>query len=251
MKQLTVGGCRIPVSLYIQENLKQIKKAIDWAADNSIDIMSTPECALSGYMWAPSSQTDPRVIELSAAIDEITKYCLDKKVDLVLGTAWYDGQNRWCNIQAYIINGVCQQVYYKTVLFGKEMQFYSGGNELTIFEYKNFKVGSLICNDLWSNPMIWPSASATMLQKLMYEQVDLVFVAANLPHETTHKELFYQWNDSCIRMFGGTGKWNTVICDAANVGLESLCPVGVVERNATWAVKGHDSETCYFKHTVN
>ena len=71
MKTLTVGGCRIPVSLDIKANLAEIKKAIDWAADNSVDIMCTPECALSGYMWQPTSQEDPKVIEISAAIDEL------------------------------------------------------------------------------------------------------------------------------------------------------------------------------------
>ena len=251
MKTLTVGGCRIPVSLDIQANLTEIKKAIDWAADNSVEIMCTPECALSGYMWTPNSQEDPKVIEISAAIEEITKYSLDKKVDLVLGTAWYNSANAWTNMQAFIIDGKCQEVYYKNVLFGQETRLYSPGDEITVFKYKDFRIGGLICNDLWSNPMFWPSASAMLLQKLMLERVDVVFVSANLPHETTHKELFYQWNDSCIRMFGGTGQWNTVVCDATNKSIDPLCPVGVVERNSMWAVKGHDNETSYFKHVVN
>jgi predicted amidohydrolase len=251
MKKLTVGGCRIPVSLDIKTNLAEIKKAIDWAADNSVDIMCTPECALSGYMWQPISQEDPKVIEISAAIDELKKYSLDKKVDLVLGTAWYNSANAWCNIQAFIINGECQEVYYKNVLFGHEIRLYCPGNDITVFKYKGFRIGGLICNDLWSNPMFWPGASAELLQKMMLERVDVIFVSANLPHETTHKELFYQWNDSCIRMFSGTGQWNTVVCDAANESIDSLCPVGVVERNSMWAVKGHDNETCYFKQVVN
>jgi predicted amidohydrolase len=251
MKTLTVGGCRIPVSSDIQANLTEIKKAIDWAADNSVEIMCTPECALSGYMWRPESQKDPRVIELSSAIDEIKKHSKEKKVDLVLGTAWYNLENEWTNIQAFIIDGECQEVYYKNVLFGKELIVYRPGNDITVFNYKNFKISGLICNDLWSNPMFWPGASAQLLQKLMIEQVDVVFLSANVPRDTTHNDLFYQWHETTCRMFSGTGRWNMVVCDIGIDDSRKLCPVGIIERNSMWAAKGHDSEPCYFKHTIN
>jgi predicted amidohydrolase len=251
MKQLTVGGCRIPVGADIQANLKEIKKSIDWAADNSVDIMSVPECALSGYMWAPESQEDPRVIELDLALQSVMLYAKEKAVDLVLGTAWYDADNHWTNMQMFIVEGKCQHVHRKNVLFGTEMQYYQGGNDSSVFEYKGFNIAGLICNDLWSNTMFWPSASAMLLTKLQHEKADVVFVSANVPRDASHAELFYQWHEACIRMFGGTGRWNTVVSETAHTNPISICPVGVVGRNAMWATKGHDIETCYFKHVVN
>jgi len=251
MKQLTVGGCRIPVSLDIQENLKEIKKAIDWAADNSVEIMSTPECALSGYMWAPSSQTDPRVIELDLALQSVMLYSKEKTVDLILGTAWYDHDSVWKNMQLFIVDGKCQHVHRKSVLFGTEMQYYQGGNDSGVFNYKGFNIAGLICNDIWSNTMVWPSASAMLLQRLKHEKADVVFVSANVPRDASHAELFYQWHEVCIRMFGGTGNWNTVVSEISHTNPTPVCPVGIVGRNAMWSVKGHDTETCYFKEIVN
>ena len=251
MKQLTIGGGRIPASLDIQANLTEIKKAIDWAAENSVEIMCTPECALSGYMWRPDSQEEPQIIELSSAIDEIKKYSKEKAVDLVLGTAWYNAANIWSNMQAFIINGECQEVYYKNVLFGGEVRVYCPGNDITVFNYKDFKIGGLICNDLWSNPMFWPGVSGQLLQKLMIEQVDVVFLSANVPRDATHNDLFYQWHETTCRMFSGTGRWNMVVCDIAVDDSKIICPVGIIERNSMWAVKGHDNNTNYFKHTVN
>ena len=57
----TFAGCQIPVTRDIEKNIKEIKKAIDWAKDNFVEIIATPECALSGYMWKPDSVDDPRL----------------------------------------------------------------------------------------------------------------------------------------------------------------------------------------------
>ena len=43
------GGAQIPVTPFQQKNVKSIKKAIDWAAENNVDYLVTPEASLSGY----------------------------------------------------------------------------------------------------------------------------------------------------------------------------------------------------------
>ena len=120
MKQLTVAGCRIPVGMSIDQNVVQIKRAIDWAAVNGVNIMVTPECALSGYMWAPDDRQDPRIQELAEALGAVQEYSLLKAVDLVLGTACYNAQGAWANMQAFIVDGHCVDHYEKQVLFGAE-----------------------------------------------------------------------------------------------------------------------------------
>lgn len=249
MKTLTLAGCRIPVGMSIDENVIQIKRAIDWAHDNDVDLLVTPECAVTGYMWNPENREDPRIEILSTALMQLQEYSLDKKVDLVLGTACYNARGEWANMQAFIVDGHCVDHYEKQVLFGAERYVYTQGHRLTVINYKEFKIAGLICNDIWSNPILWPGESAELLQELMRRKVDIVVVSANMPPAEEQQELFYTWTDSCLRMCSLTGDWNTVISD--QTADRAACPVGVVGRNGEWLIKAHDYQLDYFKFTVS
>ena len=49
MTSIRLAGAQIPVTQDIQYNKKQIFKALDWAKDNQVDHLVTPEGSLSGY----------------------------------------------------------------------------------------------------------------------------------------------------------------------------------------------------------
>ena len=50
MSKIRIAGAQIPINDHsIQYNVNEIKKALDWAADNDVDIIQTPEASLSGY----------------------------------------------------------------------------------------------------------------------------------------------------------------------------------------------------------
>lgn len=254
MKQLTVAGCRIPVGMDIAANVTAIMSAIDWAHDNHVDIMVTPECALTGYMWNPENREDPRIQLLSDSLMQIQEYSLLKGVDLVLGTACYNARGEWANMQAFIVDGHCVDHYEKQVLFGQERFVYTAGHRLTVLDYKQFKIAGLICNDLWSNPILWPGESALLLQELSRRKVDIVVVSANIPPSNEQHELFYTWTDTCIRMCSLTGDWNTVISDQTHNAAQAVGPVGpvgIVDRNGEWQVKGDHYAVDYFKFTVS
>lgn len=249
---IVIGGCRIPVTNNIADNVVEIKKAIDWAAENKVNLMATPECALSGYLWSPENQEDSRVIELNNAIQEITSYTKTKGVDLVLGTAWYDAENRWTNMQAFIIDGVCEHTHRKNVLFQREGEMYYPGQPPKVFEYKGVKIAGLICNDAWSNPILWPGHSGMLLGALKNDNVNFVFLSAFVPKEPGPNNIFYRWHQSQVEMFSAFGIWNTIVCDTTtNIdgtpydGVP-VCPVGICDYSANW-LKGSDSGTAYFK----
>jgi predicted amidohydrolase len=233
----------------IDQNVQAIIQAIDWAAANAVDILVTPECAVTGYMWAPENKQDPRIEILSAALMQLQEYSLLKGVDLVLGTACYNARGEWANMQAFIVDGHCVDHYEKQVLFGAERFVYTAGHRLTVLNYKQFKIAGLICNDIWSNPMLWPGESSQLLQDLMRRKVDVVFVSANLPPSEEQQELFYTWTETCVRMCSLTGDWNTVVSD--QTAARAVGPVGVVGRNSEWLIKGHDYDVSYFKFTVS
>jgi len=255
MYKVTVGGCRIPVTRNIADNIVEIKKAIDWAADNQVEIMCTPECALSGYMWAPENNSDPRIKEIENGIVELAVYSKDKNVDLVLGTACYNETDKWANTQKFIVNGDIVETTYKRAIFGEELKLYAPGTSTKVFEYNGFKTAGLICNDYWSNPIIFADASGEILRDLEAKGCNLIFLSVNVPKFTGPENIFYRWHDACVSMHSCYGFWNTVVCDNSHTiegheydGDEYPCPSGICRHNAVWerATKPVD----YFKTTI-
>jgi predicted amidohydrolase len=250
--EIVVGGCRIPVTHNVADNLAEIKKAINWAAENNVDIMSTPECALSGYMWRPANQKDPRVAEINNAIKELQRYSVEKRVDLILGTAWYNAKNEWTNLQAFIINGECKHTHRKVVLFEKESVYYVKGSGSAVFDYKGLKIAGMICNDFWASPAIFGGQSGDLLKGLHDQCVNVVFLSANVPKTPGPNNIFYNWHKNFIEMFSASNVWNTVVCDTSNntdgtsYNGDSCVPCGVCDYATEW-VMAPEKGTAYFK----
>lgn len=249
-RKLTVGGCQLLSTTDIQFNITQIKKAIDWAADNQVDILATPECALSGYLWAPPNEHDPRVYEIHNGLVDLQKYSLEKKVDLVLGTGWYNKEGRWANALIFIADGQCFHVHNKSVLFPAESEFYAAGDTVNPVEYKGFKIAGLICSDLWSNPMQSPGQSAALLNRLKTCEIDVLFVSSNTPKGHATSKLSYDWHKSCVEMYGCYGSWQTVVCDGFELNVEPTCVSGIVDTTGAWVEQAEPVKTAYFKRTL-
>ena len=47
---MRIAGAQIPVTNDVSKNYEAIKKACDWAIENNVDYLFTPENALSGYI---------------------------------------------------------------------------------------------------------------------------------------------------------------------------------------------------------
>lgn len=246
---IIVGGCRIPVSNDIQANKEEIKKAIDWAANEHVELFSTPECSLSGYMWKPDSQDDPRIEELDLALQEVMAYSKEKAVDLVLGTAWFDEKDQWRNTQAFIVDGECRQVHYKNLLYHQEKEIYIAGTEVGWTNYKGFRVAGMICNDYWSHPQAFPGESAKMLNYLKDNQMDIVFLSAFMPQMDAMQEFIYNFNEASISLISAYSFFDTVVSDVANGYKNTAC--GMVDGdNGKWIIRAKDTETDYFKDVL-
>lgn len=252
IKQITVGGCRIPVTNNIADNLVEIKNAINWAFDNSVDIICTPECSLSGYMWKPNNKEDPRVLELDIAIEEVKRYSAEKKVDIVLGTAWYNNKNQWANAQAFIIDGEHQFTHEKNLLFPLEQEIYYPGNSSEVFDYKGVRIAGLICNDAWANTMYWPGQSGILLKSLAEKNVHFVFLSSFVPKEPGPNNMFYRWCQSQVELAGAFGNWHTIVCDTTtNIDGSAYngppaSPIGICDSCAEWT-RDSDTGITYFK----
>jgi predicted amidohydrolase len=253
-KQFTLGGCRLRITQDISQNLKELKKFIDWAAENNIDIVGTPECALSGYMWAPADHNQDQLNLLEQALKEIKDYSKEKSVDVVLGTAWFDKSGQWANQIKVIVDGEYQYEYSKSILLEQEF-IYTRGTSPTIFDYKGFTISALICNDFWSNPQLWPGASGNILNVLYDRKVEIIFQAVYSPKFAGPDNVFYRYHQTQIEMANLFNHWITVTSDTTtNVdGTDyhgpAASPCGICDNNVDW-VRGDDTQISYFKKTI-
>lgn len=151
---IRVGGAQIPVTLDIEKNVQTIKTAMDWAKENSVNYLVTPECSLSGYV-----QYIPNESLLQSALKEIEKYSADKDVGLCLGTIWKEsgmiGEIKRNQIRFYhkgVLQGTTNKTYIITQDYVLPHNIDRDGITLTsLFDQDTnpFNVFGLICNDMW------------------------------------------------------------------------------------------------------
>ena len=85
---MRIAGAQIPVSKDVEENVKTIKHAIDWATDNECDFLVTPEGSLSGYFPEFNVETTRK------ALHDIEEYAKNSTLGLCLGTLWVEQEKR-------------------------------------------------------------------------------------------------------------------------------------------------------------
>ena len=166
------GGAQINVAHDVETNVATIKKAIDWAEENNVDYLVTPEAALSGY-YANFADPPEKVNKLLLAEREVVGYAASKTIGLCLGTMWVEKESNGFlhrdQIRYYNPAGNFEGAYNKVQciaadnvvpgsylpagsgIFGTEEYWGHPANYLMCpkFPQGKFVVGSLICNDAY------------------------------------------------------------------------------------------------------
>ena len=183
---MRIAGAQIPVTPDIQRNVSTIKTAIDWAADNNVDYLVTPEAALSGY----AIDLDTQIDELSTALTEIEQYAASKKVGLCLGTLWVETYNAQASppinlkknqIRYYTKNGQFIGASCKSVMthldtkLGIDPHTSLVGVALPVGDDKFIPTAGLICADLYG----WGGAQGGLPQQYHDIGVKLFIHATN------------------------------------------------------------------------
>ena len=151
---MRVAGAQIPVSTSIQKNKQEILKAIDWAKENEVDHLLTPEGSLSG--WCSGWQN--RVDELNEALREVEKAQIESGIFLHLGTCYEENEeigiiNR-NQIRHYHRKGYIQGVTNKTFVVNGENCLGRDPvrDPVSLIEIDNLScIAGLLCNDLWGH----------------------------------------------------------------------------------------------------
>jgi predicted amidohydrolase len=154
IERLRLGGAQIPCTTNLAKNIETIKAAIDWAADNEVDYIITPEAALTGYITNFDTINGRTFEDVRAAEQELIEYVKEKQTGLILGTMWIDddgtrrNQQRYYNLAGTLIGTVCKTypVDFEAVVAPTELQFVMLHIPHTTTLVKTL---GMICNDLW------------------------------------------------------------------------------------------------------
>ncbi len=156
MTSIRLAGAQIPVTKDIQYNKKQIFKALDWAKDNQVDHLVTPEGSLSGYgsfdLFGESN-------ELSDALKEVEDHQKESKVFLHLGTCFQDKEDIGVvnrnQIRHYDQKGHLGSITKKQYTVPADINILGHNGEVNIFQLpveglnRPYITAGMICNDMW------------------------------------------------------------------------------------------------------
>lgn len=218
---MIIGGCQLPLSSEVYVNFINIKKAIDWASENNVELLLTPECALTGYAWKPLHALDHRLKNLQSYLNQLIEYSVEKKVDLALGTAIYEDDSfvyeenkQWFNQLRVYVEGKLVHVHSKIMLTHDEP--YTAGSELKTFMYKGRVTAGLICNDLWVCGFQRPGDAGKLAKEMYDHGVQLCLLASSAPKLSSDPDYFYNWSDIHVQTYSRQGGYVIAVADNCN-----------------------------------
>ena len=242
-KKITLAGAQIPVGTDIQINKKEIFKAIDWAYENEVDHLLTPEGSLSGWYHGWESKMD----ELKEALKEVEDHAKDK-VGLHLGTNFKEtesaGEIYRNEIRHYNKGGDLRGITLKTLpiyMLESALPRDQDRDPIVICDlyeesidqllddkvYEQCMAAGLICNDLYGGNEVGKIPLTTHYKDMKI--LDLIFHATNgrkMDESEAQYEVFELWHEAFLRM----ASWNTSI------------PILTVDSCTEWEWDGDEDE---------
>lgn len=241
LESMRLAGAQIPCGTNIQVNKKEILKAIDWAKENEVDHLLTPEGSLSGWVHGWEEKID----EIREALKEIEEHA--KGIGLHLGTNFIE--NETCGliqrneIRHYNKAGQLRGSTMKTLpILGAESALPRDQkrDELCVIDLYETSIddvfptdehslaAGLICNDLYGAQEDYLMRPLTAVFKEM-GVLDLIFHATNgvkIPEGEPHYDVFEKWHEGHLRM----AAWSTGI------------PILTVDSCTDWQWEGDEDE---------
>lgn len=253
--KIRVAGIQMRVMADIQENRACILRAIERSADARAEILLTPEGSLSGYM----AQFDRE--EAREALDEVRAAAKELRVGLALGTCFVEDDGKCYNeIRFYRPDGAYLGFHSKILKTsslgpspeGELNDFES--TRLRDFEWQgDFRVGGLICNDLWANPVCTVMPDAHLTQQLAARGVPIIFHAVNgWRSDSELSRLFWQYHESNLRTRALAGKlWIVTVDNAYPTDIRCSAPSGIVGPDGNWLVQAAPTGEQFFCETID
>jgi predicted amidohydrolase len=197
------AGAQIPCSNNLVQNIETIKKSIDWAVENQVDYLLTPEGSLSGYIKGFDTP------ELVNGLAEIEQYAATK-VALCLGTMWVEKEGEFNvkrnQIRFYNKDGTFNTAVDKTIVTPLDGELGIVAADQTflvpLFDYKNadgypLAAGAFICNDFYGR------ANYPELPRMAFQNGAKIFLHATNADRDIGKlydKIMDDWHTSHLQM---------------------------------------------------
>jgi predicted amidohydrolase len=263
---IRIGGAQIPVTKNINLNVEQLKKAIDWASENKVDYLLTPEGALSGYM---NSYDFLKENDLEVITRSLIQYASERNVGMALGTEYIErvgfGEVKRSQIRYYNETGVELGFYNKQMTIPGEQSYPGDGPTLIDIENWNstgrseFKIGSFICNDAWGQR----DNQQIIINDLFYYESQNTNVLFHASNGFRGPDAGTEQDNVNLRLFSDMHLWMMSRYHMPIVTVDNCYTLngefydgptsstsGVIH-NGEWLVKAAPTGTDYFYHDFN
>ncbi len=244
---LRLAGAQIPVGTDIEFNKKEILKAIDWAKENEVDYIQTPEGSLSGY----ANEWTKNLKQLEDAEKEIRDHQAKSGVNLVLGTCFrqeepaglinrntiriyttWNTEDNPDNIPRIMAKTYCiphDNCIRRDVQQGIQTMYIPSGKDF--MDGRPLQVAGLICNDMWGAA---EEIGTSINDQLVREDLDIIFHSTNgikfTPNDV-RQHAFDAYHDGFLRM----------------TALKTLATIITVDSCTTWWWDGKEEDVDYCK----
>lgn len=252
--ELIVAGAQIPVTRNVESNLKAIKRAIDFAVDESADILLTPEGSLSGYTHEFDQEATRDALEMILS-------WASGRLGLALGTCYVEEDGlRYDQIRFYDKDGHYLGFHSKILLCSTltapvegEIKYY-GVKPLRAFAFKGVSIGGLICNDLWANPCCTDTPDVHLSQQLARMGAKVIFHVVNGDRDSSEfsRIVARNFHESNLRMRARAGRvWIVTADNCFPDDIPCSSPSGIVNPDGNWEVKLPPQGEGFFAHAID
>lgn len=158
VRTLRMGAAQMFTSLDVAANLAKMKHWLRAAAEESVELLLFPECALSGY--APSDFQGGVFpydsSRLTEAAEELHRTAAETGVAAVYGSAWRDDEaGGWVNRALAITpDGSLGGWVDKVHLLGADCEYFNPGRSLEPIDLLGVRFGVGVCFDI-RFPEVW------------------------------------------------------------------------------------------------
>jgi predicted amidohydrolase len=142
--QIVVGAAQIKFQPDIGGNVAWISRQIGTAAEQAMDILLFPECAVTGYNGDFDGISEA---EVESALGEIKRIIRRSKVNVLLGCPSWDAGRKFNSLLVFNRQGREIFRYSKIHLTPRDQRYFTPGNAVAYFQLDGIPCTAIICHE--------------------------------------------------------------------------------------------------------
>ncbi len=138
---MKIAAYQFAVTNNLDQNMKQIQKALLQASHMGVKLLVFPECALTGYPPRDlKNSSSVSFHELASAFQKLEKLSADYAIHLIVGTVIQENKSCY-NSAALFSPNQKPAFYHKRALWGWDQDNFCMGTEKGVFKIEGWSIG--------------------------------------------------------------------------------------------------------------